>query len=84
MLVQWLDNNSIFNMLFGESLHSEVIKKSHFLLEFLYANDRVGETEISMMWEQAMNKHEAYKIAIFKALIFLASKAKVAEIRFMF
>lgn len=82
--MQWLDSNSIFNMLFGESLHSEVIKKSHFLLDFLYANNKVGETQINMMWEQAMNKHEAYKIAIFKALIFLASKAKVNEIRFLF
>jgi len=38
-----MDKNQIFNMMFGESLHPEVIKNSYFLLEFLYHNDRVGE-----------------------------------------
>jgi hypothetical protein len=43
ILIEWMDKNQIFNMMFGESLHPEVIKNSYFLLEFLYHNDRVGE-----------------------------------------
>ena len=38
-----MDDNRIFNMMFGESFHPEVVKKSYFLLEFLYNNDRIGE-----------------------------------------
>jgi DNA ligase-1 len=36
-----MDQNGIFNTIFGESLHPEVIKKSYFLLEFLYKNGKI-------------------------------------------
>ena len=79
-----MDENSIFNMMFGESFHPEVIKKSYFLLEFLYANNRLGEEQINMMWDCAMQKHEVYRVAILKALIFLGSKAKHRELRLIY
>ena len=71
-------------MMFGESFHPEVIKKSHFLLEFLYNNNRIGEEQINLMWDCANQKHEAYKIAILKALMFLASKVKSKELRLLY
>jgi len=71
-------------MMFGESLHPEVIKKSYFLLEFMYANDRIGEEAINMMWDCAMQKHEVYRVAILKALIFLGSKVKCHELKVLF
>jgi hypothetical protein len=40
-LIEWMDKNGIFNTIFGESLHPEVIKKSYFLLEFLYKNGKI-------------------------------------------
>jgi hypothetical protein len=78
-----MDDNRIFNMMFGESCHPEVIKKSYFLLEFLYNNDRIGEEQISMMWDCATKKHEAYKIAILRALMFLGSKVRSKELQLM-
>jgi len=49
-----MDENKIFEMMFGESLHPEVIKKSKDLLEFLYFNGRIGEEQLNMMWQCAM------------------------------
>ena len=37
-----------------------------------------------MMWDCATQKHEAYKIAILKALMFLASKVKSKELRLLY
>jgi len=71
-------------MLFGESVHSEVIKKSFFLLEFLYNNQKVGENEINLMWDCAMQKHEVYRVAILKALIFLGGKVDYPELKLLF
>ena len=79
-----MDKNQIFNMMFGESFHPEVIKKSYYLIEFLYNNDRIGEEQINMMWDFAMQKHEVYKVAIMKALINLAQKVKCNELSIMF
>lgn len=53
-LIAWMDENKIFDMMFGESLHPEVIKKSKDLLEFLYLNGRIGEEQLNMMWDCAM------------------------------
>lgn len=39
-LKEWMEKEKMFNIIFGESLHSEVIKKSYQILEFLY---RVGD-----------------------------------------
>lgn len=36
------------------------------------------------MWECATKKHEAYKVAILKALAFLASKASVQDLKYLF
>jgi len=71
-------------MMFGESLHPEVIKKSKELLEFLYQNDRIGEEQLNLMWDCAMQKHEVYKVAILKALIFLASIVRSQELQIIF
>ena len=83
-LIAWMDDNRIFDMMFGESLHPEVIKKSKDILEFLYFNGRIGEEQINVMWQCAMEKHEVYRVAILKALISLASIVKSKELRFIF
>jgi len=54
------------------------------LIEFLYNNDRIGEEQINMMWDFAMQKHEVYKVAIMKALNKLAQKVKCNELNLMF
>lgn len=36
------------------------------------------------MWECATKKHEAYKVAILKALTFLASRAKIEDLKYLF
>lgn len=36
------------------------------------------------MWECATKKHEAYKVAILKALSFLATKAKIEDLKYLF
>ena len=46
-LVQWLDSVNIFNVFFGGSLHPELIKKSFYLLNFLYTTGRIAEPQIA-------------------------------------
>jgi hypothetical protein len=71
-------------LVFGDSLHSEVIKKSYTFLEYLYFNGRIKIREFDKMWECATKKHEAYKVAILKALTFLATKASIEDLKYLF
>lgn len=41
-----MDKEKIFDLVFGESLHSEVITKSYTLLQFLYKNGRIQNKEL--------------------------------------
>lgn len=83
-LLSWLDKHRIFDIVFGDSLHSEVIKKSYTLLDFLYKNGRLQTKQFDKMWECATKKHEAYKVGILKALTFLATIAKIEDLQYLF
>ena len=74
----------MFQIIFGESLHVEVLKKSYFLLEFLHDCKAIGEKEIGLMWECASEKHEAYRVAILKAMNHIAARADSKGMRHIF
>lgn len=75
-LAEWIDKNHVFNIFFGGSLHPEVIKKSFYLLNFMYSSGRIGEVQLAQMWNVATKKHEAFKAVILKALAFLTGVLK--------
>ena len=69
-----MEKENFFDIIFGESVHPEVIKKSFPLLDFLYTNNKLGVPEFEIMWHIATKKHETFKVAIIKALTHLATK----------
>lgn len=83
-LMEWLQDKQVFQLIFGESLHVEVLKKSLFLLDFMQECGRIGEPEIGLMWECASEKHEAYRVAILRAMTHLATKATSKSLRLIF
>ena len=83
-LIDWLREKKIFSVFFGTSLHPEVIKKSFHLLEFLYKHGELTERELQKMWHIATKKHEAFKLSIMRALIFMASRMAPQELNFLF
>ena len=83
-LIEWLREKKIFSIFFGTSLHPEVIKKSFYLLDFLYRQGELTERELQKMWHIATKKHEAFKVSIMRALIFMASKMAPKELNFLF
>jgi len=83
-LIKWLREKQIFQVFFGTSLHPEVIKKSFALLDFLYQQGDLTERELSKMWLIATKKHEAFRVSIMRALIFLATRMAAKELTFLF
>lgn len=83
-LMEWLRNKKIFSVFFSTSLHPEVIKKAGPLLDFLYQQGELNERELQKMWHIATKKHEAFKVSIMRALIFMASRMAPKELTFLF
>lgn len=82
-LTEWLGREKVFEIIFGDSIHSEVVKKSNSLLSFLYSVGKIQTNEIDIIWDCAINKHEAYKAAILKALTNLSSKLSIDHLKYL-
>lgn len=82
--LDWLLDNKIFELFFGETLHSELVTKYYAILCFLYSKDKLTEEHFEVMWDCAINKHEAYRVNILKILSTLALKILPSHAKFLF
>ena len=80
----WLHNHDIFGLFFGETLHSELVIQYYAVLSFLYSKDKITEKQLELIWDWAINKHEAYRVNILKMLSSLALKIKPSHAQFLF
>ena len=53
----WILNNRVVEHTFGPSLHVEVIKQSHILLNFLAVEGKISEDHTNAIWQAAQLKH---------------------------
>lgn len=50
----------------------------------MYDHGCISEREIEKMWECVTKKHEAYKVAILRALSIITSRANLKDIKYIF
>ena len=79
-----MDRERLFDAIFGDTLHPEVIKKSFPVLDFLYQNGRIGIPEFDIMWHCATKKHEVFKVSIIKALTHIAQRTSPEHTEHLF
>lgn len=82
--LKWLLDNDIFGLFFGETLHSELVVKYSAVLSFLYSKDQLNEKHFELMWDCAINKHDAYRVNILKVLSTLALQVKPSHAKYLF
>lgn len=82
--LQWLLDHDIFGIFFGETLHSELVVKYYAVLSFLYSKDQLNEKHLELIWDCAINKHDAYRVNILKVLSTLALKIKPSHAKFLY
>lgn len=82
-LAEWFQHKNIFKVLFDESAHQEVIKKSNQVIEFLCELGLVGPNEITAMWN-TMLKHETYVQVICNLLQSIVQKGSLDSTIFIF
>ena len=64
----WLRTNKFVEMLFGESIREEVLKRTGDMLAFMYAWGALTGPEIAELWDSAIFKHDAMQGSIFQVL----------------
>uniref|UniRef100_T1IPZ0 ubiquitinyl hydrolase 1 n=1 Tax=Strigamia maritima TaxID=126957 RepID=T1IPZ0_STRMM len=56
-LANWLIQNKVIEHIFGPNLHVEIIKQSHYVLNFLATEGRITNDHIDCIWAAAQLKH---------------------------
>lgn len=57
-MIKWIEKNKIFEEVFGEFSHLEIIKKSMYFLKFLYENQRLNTDRLQILFDIATGKHD--------------------------
>lgn len=79
-LIEWILDNKIIENIFGPNSHVEVIKQSHFILNFIAS--RITIQHIDIIWSSALMKHnEKY---VFDILSQLIKKLKLKPVLFLY
>ena len=68
-LITFLNEQKIFDIIFGEHTHQVIVRKSKELIIFLYEKGCLSHIQIISIWKKASMKHEVLYIYIYYACI---------------
>lgn len=57
-MLEWVEKEQLFNILFGESMHVELISRALPLIKFLYENNAIANDRLDLIFELSHGKHE--------------------------
>ena len=59
-MLEWLERENLFDIIFGESIHIELISRSLPFLTFLYENNKLSNERLNLIFDLAHGKHEVF------------------------
>jgi ubiquitin C-terminal hydrolase len=77
LLIDWLEKINIFQIIFGENMHEAILKKSSFVLVYLYVNNKLSFEQIDYIWKISQDKHEAISGSILNIFSDLISSLSI-------
>jgi len=81
---KWLVNNKIFEVIFCENVHPEMIKKSVHLLSFLARKDCLNNELLELLWKCQREKHEDIVRAVMETIKEILNYLKLDQIRLLY
>lgn len=82
-LLDWISEHNILSIVFGETSHTELIRRSSPLLRFLFTQKRITPQDTEMITHLAFSKHDAFRTFVFKALADVADSMSIEELEVM-
>ena len=61
-MLDWLEKENMFDIVFGESIHVELISRALPLLTFLYENNKMSNERLDLIFDLAHGKHEVHTL----------------------
>lgn len=83
-LIEWIKNQRILEQLYGENVHTELIKRSSDIPKFLAVVRELDRKYLDLIWNASLGKHESITHIIFSTLSDLGFKLPLSDIEYVF
>lgn len=83
-LISWVLNNDILEMIFIDSVHPELIRRSFPIVSMLAKAEKIDKAYVEMIWDNARDTHEDTARATFELIQKLAEYLNMGCLQFMF
>jgi len=72
-IVAWLQREQLVELIFGEGLHDQVVRRCQEVLRFLALCNAFDQRLLDIVWRASLDKHESVKQAIYSVVIELSA-----------
>ena len=72
MFIEWINKNKIFDLILGDSIHIEIIKRTHEIIKFIAKFEKLPLNLLDLLWNSCAGKHEAITIGIYNLIVEIA------------
>jgi len=72
MFIDWINKNRIFELILGDSIHIEIIKRTHEIIKFIAKFEKLPLNLLDLLWNSCAGKHEAITIGIYNLIVEIA------------
>lgn len=83
-LMKWLLQHNILGKVLDENTHSEIIKRSSVIFEFLAKRNAITTDILEMLWKCQQEKHEDIVLAIYNAIKNIVEFLTPQQIQFIY
>jgi len=73
LLVEWIEREGVVELIFGEALHEELVRRCVEVLGFLAQRGHMDSRLLGLVWRASLDKHETVKQAVYGALADLSA-----------
>ncbi len=69
IFIDWIIKNKVIELLIGDSLHIELIKRCHDIIKFMCKYQKFPLEMLEILWDAIKDKHETIVQAIYDLLV---------------
>jgi len=81
--IEWIFQNKIIELILGDSIHTEIIKRCHEILKFVAKYETIPLSLLERLWNTCEGKHETTLVGLYDIIIEISGYLNNEGIQFL-
>ena len=81
--IDWIFKNRIFELILGDSIHTEIIKRTHEILKFIGKYETIPNSLLELIWNACEGKHEATVMGLYDTIVEISGHLSPEGVSFL-